>query len=361
MSKRLRGSGKLVLGKMSIRVVLWSFLVFVLAAAGQTSLIVWLPRWLSEEHRWYLAVVILAYWLLLAIVFAALIGRQINDRLEQPMRELGAAAGRVAQGDFSVYVAPRHVEGTRQWNSTDQMFADFNTMVGELGSIETMKNDFVSNVSHEIKNPLAIITTHAKALERGTVSDERRKAYAGVIVDASARLNTLVTNTLKLNKLESQSIVAEAADYNVASQLTDAALALYDLFDAKGVALELDVEDHATVHADPGIVSLIWSNVLGNALKYTESDGHVTLRQRSTSDGVTVEIIDDGCGMSETEAAHIFDKFYQGATTHAAEGNGLGMAMVKRAVELSCGTITVRSSQGSGTTVTITLPASASF
>ncbi|KFI94158.1 histidine kinase [Bifidobacterium saguini DSM 23967] len=361
MSRLLSEGKKLALGAVSVRVVLWSFLVFVLAAAGQTSLIVWLPRWLPEANRWYLAVVILAYWLLLAIVFAALIGRQINERLERPMRDLGEAAGRVAQGDFSVYVAPRHVEGTRQWNSTDQMFADFNTMVAELGSIETMKNDFVSNVSHEIKNPLAIITTHAKALERDTISDERRKAYVRTIVDASTRLNTLVTNTLKLNKLESQSIVAQAADYDVASQLTDAALALYDLFDAKGVALELDVEDHATVHADPGIVSLIWSNVLGNALKYTEPGGHVKLCQTSTSSEITVEIIDDGCGMSETEAARIFDKFYQGATAHAAEGNGLGMAMVKRAIDLSHGTISVRSSQGSGTTVTVTLPAAAGF
>ncbi|WP_338023134.1 HAMP domain-containing sensor histidine kinase [Bifidobacterium miconis] len=342
---------------VSGRVVLRSFVVFVLAAAGQTSLIVWLPRLWPEGNRWYLAVVILAYWLVLAVVFSALIGRQIRERLERPMRELSEAAGSVARGDFSVYVAPRHVEGSSAWDATDQMFADFNTMVAELGGIETMKSDFVANVSHEIKNPLAIIETHAKALRRKTVSDERRIAYAGVIADASARLNRLVTNTLKLNKLESQTIVAEAVDYDLPRQLTDTAAMLVDMFDRKGIAFDCDVEERATIHADPGLLDIVWSNILGNALKYTEPGGHVTLRQTSDAGAVIVEVSDDGCGMSADEVAHMFDKFYQGDTAHAAEGNGLGMAMAKRAVELSHGAISARSRRGVGTTVTVTLPA----
>ena len=111
------------------------------------------------------------------------------------------------------------------------------------------------------------------------------------------------------------------------------------------------------IHADPDITALIWSNILGNALKYTGAGGHVRVRQRSDDGMVTVEIADDGCGMTEEEAARMFDKFYQGDTSHASQGNGLGMAMVRRAVDLSRGFIDVRSAKGQGTVITVRLPA----
>ena len=268
--------GDVASGPLSGWIVLWSFAAFIAAAAGQMSLIIWLPRLMPvfDEVRYLLAFVVIVYWLALAVLFAWWTGRQIHERVEKPMLRLGEAAGRVARGDFSVYVAPEHVKGGRDWNATDQMFADFNTMVEELGGIETMKNDFVSNVSHEIRNPLAVIRNYATLLR----------------------------------------------------------------------------------DADPDIVSLIWSNVLGNALKYTAPGGHVRVCQRSDGGMVTVEIADDGCGMSEEETARIFDKFYQGDTSHATQGNGLGMAMVRRAVDLSRGFIDVHSIKGQDTAITVRLP-----
>ncbi|MCH9276796.1 HAMP domain-containing histidine kinase [Bifidobacterium amazonense] len=347
----------MISGPLSGGIILWSFVTFLLAAAGQMSLIVWLPRLLPVFDRWYLAVAVLVYWLALAVAFAWVIGRQIHERIERPMQEIGEAAGKVAKGDFSVYVAPQHIEGGRDWDSTDQMFADFNTMVAELGGIETMKNDFVSNVSHEIRNPLAVITNYATMMRDVDMDRARREKCARTIISASERLNMLVTDILRLNKLESQTIVSEARDYDLVRQLTDEILALDDLFTEKNVDLDCDIEDAAMVHADPGIVALIWSNVLGNALKYTEPGGHVSLTQRSRGGTVSVAISDDGCGMTPDEIAHMFDKFYQGDTSHAVQGNGLGMAMVKRAVELSCGFINVTSAKGQGTTVTVRLPA----
>ncbi|WP_258175654.1 histidine kinase dimerization/phospho-acceptor domain-containing protein [Bifidobacterium callitrichos] len=174
-------------------IVLWSFVALVLAAAGQTTLTVFLPRLFPILDRgvwsYLMAVIVILCWLLLAFAFAWFTGRQIDDRLERPMRTLGRAAARVAKGDFSVYVTPRHVEGGRGWDSTDQMFADFNTMVEELGGIETMRNDFVSNVSHEIRNPLAVIRNYATLLERSNTLDEpRRRDAAHTIVEASTRL-----------------------------------------------------------------------------------------------------------------------------------------------------------------------------
>lgn len=344
-------------GIVSGWVVLWSFVAFCAAAAGQMTLITFLPRLLPGVDQTYLVAVVLAYWLALAIAFSLMTGRQIRERVERPMREIGQAARRVADGDFSVYVAPRHIEGSRDWDSTDQMFVDFNTMVEELGGTETMKNDFISNVSHEIRNPLAVIKNYATMLDRSTtMSDEQRRLCTTTIVAASERLNALVTNILKLNKLESQTIVSQAADYDLSRQLVDTVLTLDDLFTAKTIELDCDIDDGVIVHADPGIVDLIWSNVLGNALKYTEPGGHVRLTQRAEGDMALVEISDDGCGMTTQETKRIFDKFYQGDTSHADQGNGLGMAMVRRAVDLSRGFIAVRSAKGKGTTVSVRLP-----
>ena len=349
-------------GPLSGWIVLWSFMAFIVAAAGQMSLIVWLPRLLPafDDVGYLLAFVVIMYWLVLAVLFAWWTGRQIHDRVERPMLRFGEAAGRVAQGDFSVYLAPDHVEGDRDWNATDQMFADFNTMVEELGGIETMKNDFVSNVSHEIRNPLAVIRNYATLLRDADMDERRREECAGTIIAASDRLNALVTNILKLGRLESQTIVAHAVDVDVARQLTEEILTLDDLFTGKDIDLECDLEDRATIHADPDITALIWSNILGNALKYTEPGGHVRVRQWSDGGMVTVEIADDGCGMTEEEASRMFDRFYQGDTSHAAQGNGLGMAMVRRAVDLSRGFIDVRSIKGQGTAITVRLPAARS-
>ncbi|KAB7790714.1 HAMP domain-containing sensor histidine kinase [Bifidobacterium leontopitheci] len=344
-------------------ITLWSFVVLILAAAGQTSLLVWLPRLApTNAMKMLLTVIVLAYWLLLAVVFAWVVHRQIDDRLERPMRLLGHAARRVAKGDFSTRIPPRHTAGDANWDSTDQMFADFNTMTEELSGIETMKNDFISNVSHEIRNPLAVIRNYATLMERSPdMPADRCRECARTIADAAARLNDLVTAILKLNKLESQTIVTQASDFDLCRQLADEVIALDDLFTERDIDLAIDMEDRAPVHGDPGITALIWSNVLGNALKYTETGGHVRLTERSDTDAgmIVVEIADDGCGMGEDDRRHVFDKFYQGDTAHAAQGNGLGMAMVKRAVELSRGSVAVSSVKGEGAVVTVRLPMAA--
>lgn len=341
--------------RFSFQAIIWTFVILSVLAGGQALILA------SYVHLpalpWQFVAGMTGYWLIVASVYATVGFFQVRNRFEKPLQRFQEATRQVSQGDFDVYLEPGHASGTHDWNSLDQMFSDFNMMVGELGSIETMKNDFVANVSHEIKNPLAIIENYAQVLRKTDLTDERRSEYAGIIVSASQRLNVLVTNTLKLNKLESQGIVDAAEDYDLPRQLTDAVLALVDLFEAKNIELDCKVEDRALVHADPGILDIVWANVLGNALKYTDSGGHVLLTQTSDDRTITVEIADDGCGMSAEEVNRVFDKFYQGNTTHAAEGNGLGMAMVKRAIQLSKGTVTIRSAQGVGTTVTIKLAA----
>ena len=286
----------------------------------------------------------LGYWALVTGAFVFFTSRQKLRAFDRPMRRLSKAAKQVAEGDFSVYLEPIHTSDKLDY--VDVMFEDFNKMVEELGSIETLKNDFISNVSHEIKTPISIIQSYAMVLQKGNLSPEQRKEYTDTIITASKKLTELVSNILKLNKLESQQIKQAAQPFNLSRQLSECALRYAELLDNKNIEFIAELEDRAIIRADEGMLEIVWNNLLSNALKYTESGGTITLKQTSDEEIVTVIVSDTGCGMDEKTMQHIFDKFYQGDTSHSQEGNGLGLALVMRVIELSDGTITASSEPG---------------
>ena len=300
------------------------------------------------------SIVPILYWGMIAVGLTLYARREMRRTYEEPMHMLAEAAKKVADGDFSVYVPTLHTSDKLDY--LDIMIMDFNRMVEELGSIETLKTDFVSNVSHEMKTPIAIIKNYAELLQTDRIEDGRRKEYAESIENAAIRLSDLIGNILKLTKLENQRITPEVEDYDVCRQLCECILQFEDAWDEKEIELEVEIEDAAMVRADEKLMELVWNNLLSNAIKFTEPGGSVTVSQTSDENYIRVSVSDTGCGMSQECIKHIFDKFYQGDTSHSKQGNGLGLALVKRVLELMDGDIRIVSEEGKGSTFTVILP-----
>ncbi len=300
-------------------------------------------------------IVPMVYWGIVAVGLTLFTRGKIRCTYEEPLHRMAEATRKVSEGDFSVYVPTIHTADKLDY--LDVMIMDFNKMVEELGSIETLKTDFVSNVSHEMKTPVAVIKNYAQLLQTGKASEAQEKEYAKGIEDAASKLSSLISNILRLNKLEHQKITSEAEAYDVCRQLCESVFLFEEAMEEKEIALEADIEDKAMIEADADLMELVWNNLLSNAVKFTKRGGAITIRQTSDEHHVRVSVSDTGCGIAKESMNHIFEKFYQGDTSHATEGNGLGLALVKRVLELMDGEIQITSEEGEGSTFLVTLPA----
>lgn len=293
------------------------------------------------------------YWSAVAVGLTLFTRRKIQKTYEEPLHRLAEATKKVAAGDFSIYIPPLHTSDKLDY--MDLMLADFNKMVEELGSIETLKTDFFSNVSHEIKTPLAVIHSNAELLRRENLTETQRER-ADTIYQTSRHLAELIGNLLKLNKLEKQTIAPDVQVYDLCAQLAECALGFENAWEEKGLEFEADMEDRALIAADPALMELVWNNLLSNAVKFTPSGGSITLREQSDGETVSVSVTDTGCGMDAETQKHIFEKFYQGDTSHATMGNGLGLALAGRVLQLNGFEIRVDSAPGRGSRFAVTIP-----
>lgn len=293
------------------------------------------------------------YWMVVAVGLTIFTRQQIKKTYEEPMHRLAEATKKVAEGDFSIYVSPLHTSDRLDY--LDKMLIDFNKMVEELGSIETLKTDFFSNVSHEIKTPISIIQNNAELLCREELTEEQ-KEYANTIFQATKRLSDLIGNILKLNKLEKQTILPEMETYDLCEQLAECAVNYEPAWEEKGLEFEAELEDHAEISADSSLMELVWNNLFSNAVKFTEPGGKIVLKEWSDEEAIRVSVQDSGCGMDEETRKHIFEKFYQGDTSHSMAGNGLGLALALRVLQLNGFQIDVASEPEKGSTFTVIIP-----
>ena len=226
-------------------------------------------------------------------------------------------------------------------------------MAAELSGVETLRTDFIANVSHEMKTPLAVMQNYGTLLQTPDLPEEKRLEYAKAVTESSRRLADMMTNILKLNRLENQQIYPKPTVFDLGEQLCESLLQYESVWERKGIEIETDIAEDVTVSADAELLSLVWNNLVSNAFKFTEEGGRVSLTLTADGEYATVRVTDTGCGMTAEVGAHIFEKFYQGDTSHATQGNGLGLALVKRVVDILQGEIRVQSAPGEGTTFTV--------
>ena len=330
--------------------VFFCFIGFVVTV----SFILFLRTMHFESTDWTRsALLTLGNVMLLSFVCSVFDGVRHKRTVEEPVRRILQATHQFTQGDFSVRIQPLHESG--EMNELDLIIYDFNKMAEELSGLETLRTDFVANVSHELKTPLAVMQNYAVMLQTPDLPEAQRIEYARAIADGSYRLSELITNILRLNKLENQNIYPDAKPYNLGEQLRECILAQESVWERKNIQMEIDIDD-VMVEADGELLSLVWNNLLSNAIKFTDEGGTITVKVKEEKEWMKVSVADTGCGMNAETGRHIFEKFYQGDGSHGTQGNGLGLALVKRAIDITGGEISVQSTLGVGSTFVVRLP-----
>ena len=315
------------------------------------SVLLFNSQMIANTNPWIMVLIDSSYVFLVVLLVSFITRYIMYTGFSKPITEIGQAARKVAGGDFTVRIRSQRKDDKK--DELEVLIDDFNKMVEELATIETLKGDFIANVSHEIKTPLAIIQSYASALRKEELPQEEKQDYIKTILEASKRLSALVTNVLRLNKLESQEII-QVETYSLDEQVRCCILALEDKFDEKDIELEVDL-DEVTMTTDASLMEIVWNNLLTNAIKFTQPQGTVKVELKQDAGTVRVSVSDTGCGINEETCRRIFDRFYQGDTSHSVHGNGLGLSLVKRVVDLVDGKATVESAPGKGSIFTVIL------
>lgn len=274
----------------------------------------------------------------------------ISNVVLKPVNEISEATKLVAKGDFSV-----RLDEEQRVKEMQEIFKNFNIMTRELASTEMLREDFIVNVSHQFKTPLAAIEGSSTLLQDENISLKERREFTQMIIQSTQQLSSLTGNILNISKLDSSEFPLEMNDFRLDEQLRRAVLLLEKEWVDKNLVLEIDC-DEVVYRGNEALLFQVWVNLLDNAIKYSKPDGKLRVALYTTRSGYSIQIEDTGVGISEASQKHIFEKFYQSDNAKQVGGNGLGLALVWRIIKRHNGTILVKSEEGVGTTFTVRLP-----
>ena len=308
---------------------------------------------IKEKSDIVVAAIILGVILVSAAICTAIDYLRRKIMIERPMNEIVDATQLMARGNFKIDLVPKH--SYENFDEYDILKENLNKMANELSKSEVLKNDFIANVSHEIKTPLAVIQNYAKALKNPSLDSETKEKYISNLVEACQKLNGLITNILKLNKLENQKLLPEIKEFNLSELLANQVLQFESLIEKKEIDLVCEIEEDLFIKSEESYLEIIFNNLMSNAIKFSNPKGMIYVGLKKEKQNYHITFKDSGCGMDKETGKHIFDKFYQGDTSRSKEGNGLGLALVKRVIDIIGGSIHVTSQIGEGTEFIITI------
>ena len=266
----------------------------------------------------------------------------LNKNILKPLNELTRATKEIAAGNFNIKLD--NVLNTFNQNSELGTLVDgFNNMAGELKSTEMFRNDFIHNFSHEFKTPIVSIAGFAKLLKQDDISDEQKREYINIIEDESLRLSYLATNVLDLTKIENQTILRDTSIYNVSEQIRTCVLMTEEKWTKKNLDIRIDINEYY-INGNEELLKQVWLNLLDNAIKFANENGwiHIDVAEKGR---LHITITNSGSSIDEENYNRIFNKFYQEEKSHSTQGNGIGLAIVKKIVDLHKGEIKVHSEQ----------------
>jgi len=326
--------------------ILGVLVIYVVLAVALIAILLVLGVEIAElSTPWMLLILLTLLCFFLSMVASYFLMKKIFNPLEQ----ISVAAGKVASGDFTPEIS-YHGE----FEELERTFENFNRMVKELNSVEIIRNDFIADVSHEFKTPLSAITGYATLLQDSELTEEEKNGYIRKIFFHIEKLNDLTENILRLSKMEHQQFLDTPVTFRLDEQLREAIVLLEPKWSEKNLELDLDLPEVLYTGHSPQLFT-VWTNLIGNAIKYTDHGGTISVLISEDADSVLVKVQDTGIGMSEETKAHIFDKFYQGDTPRKSQGNGLGLAICKEIVKKCGGVITVESKPGAGSAFLVKL------
>ena len=333
------------------------YMKFFLLIAGvvTASFILFFRFWNIEINNiWLSAVITFGNVLFITLIATAVYGLWKYFNIIRPVNRILETTERIRSGNFSEETPLIH-KNEANFNEFDLIIQDLNRMAKELSGIETLRTDFISNVSHELKTPLSSIQNYAVLLQSEDLSKEEIREYSKNITESSRHLSELISNILRLNKLENQELFPDVKEYDLSEQLIQSILRYESVWEEKNIDIDTQIDDGIRIHADESLMEIVWNNLISNAVKFTPENGIIRVSLKRDGKRTTVTVSDNGAGMSEETVSHIFEKFYQGDTSHAAKGNGLGLALVKRILDIHKADINVESAVGKGSTFTVTL------
>ncbi|SDB45935.1 Signal transduction histidine kinase [Ruminococcaceae bacterium FB2012] len=303
----------------------------------------------SKDNNYWVIYFVVILSFIICIVLGTFITIIITRYLLRPINDLSRAAAEVARGNFYVRVSEKGAEEYRTLQK------NFNRMAEELSGTETLRGDFISNVSHEFKTPLASIQGFAKLLQNDSISAEERTEYTQIIIDETVRLSKLATNILNLSKLENQTTIANKTRFSLDEQIRRIILMLEPEWSKKNIDLDIAL-DEVYYYGNEDLMGQIWQNIINNAIKFTPVNGSIIVHLFRSESNITARISDNGPSISKAMQEKIFEKFYQGDHSRKTEGNGLGLALVKRIVDLCGGKVFVENLFEGGVCFVVELP-----
>lgn len=282
------------------------------------------------------------YFFLCAVCVAAGLSVLINSLFLKPIEKLSESMKKVSGGDFSIRLKEKS-----RIKEIGELNRSFNAMTEDLGATEVLQSDFVSNVSHEIKTPLNAIEGYATLLQDPDSTDEERKRYTDKILFNTKRLSELVGNVLILSKIESGSVEINEESFRLDEQIRHSIMLLESKWSEKDIEFDIEL-DEVIFTGDRVLLMHVWNNLIGNAVKFSPHGGLVTIRLTAGDEMIVFSVEDCGPGIGETAKKHIFEKFYQEDSSHKQDGNGLGLALVKRIVDMVDGEISANNLPDAG-------------